>query len=510
MADVLLQLRGISKSFGNNQVLKNVNFDLKAGEVHSVIGENGAGKSTMMNIIYGLLKADSGEIYIEGKKADIKDCQDAQHQGIGFVHQEIALCPEMTVAQNVFMSKINGMRTASIDYKKLNEEAQKIMDSIVEGIDASRLVEHLSISNQQVVEIARALSENCKILILDEPTASLSESETEALFAIMRRLKERGIGIIYISHRLSEIFEQCDRVTVLRDGEMINTYAVKEVEAKQLVNDMAGREISNLYPPKLEENNGEVLLKVTDLADVEGRFRDISFELRAGEILGFSGLVGSGRTEIMETIVNLHRKKSGTVVYDNEELGGGKTSDIYSKGLVYMSEDRKNLGLFLDMDVEKNVASMHRDVFRRGKKSVLIEAARESDAARHAIALLNIKCMGKTHRVGDLSGGNQQKVMVTKLFTKTPKVVIMDEPTRGVDVGAKSEIHTYLRWLANQGMGIIIVSSELNEIIGMCDRVLVMREGEICAQATGDDINSNYIMNYASGAYLLEKQAEEE
>lgn len=507
MADVLLQLKGIGKSFGNNQVLKNVNFDLKAGEVHSVIGENGAGKSTMMNIIYGLLKADSGEIYIEGEKVDIKDSQDAQRLGIGFVHQEIALCPELTVAQNVFMSQINRMRKANIDYKKLNQDAQEIMDSIVEGIDAASLVEHLSISNQQVVEIARALSENCKILILDEPTASLSESETEALFAIMKRLKARGIGIIYISHRLSEIFEQCDRVTVLRDGEMINTYYVNAVEASQLVNDMAGREITNLYPPKLEENNGEVLLQVKDLADTEGRFNNVSFELRAGEILGFSGLIGSGRTEVMETIVNLRKRSGGTVIYDNEEIRGDKTSDIYSKGLVYMSEDRKNLGLFLDMDIEKNVVSMHRGVFKRDKASFLIEASKEEDAARHAIALLNIKCMGKTHRVGDLSGGNQQKVMVTKLFTKTPKVVIMDEPTRGVDVGAKSEIHTYLRWLANQGMGIIMVSSELNEIIGMCDRVLVMREGEICAEAVGDDINSTYIMNYASGAYLLEKQA---
>lgn len=507
MAETLLELKGIGKAFGSNQVLKDVNFSLKAGEVHSVIGENGAGKSTMMNIIYGLLAADSGEIYIEGNKVDIRDSQEAQRLGIGFVHQEIALCPELTVAQNVFMSQINRMHKVKIDYKKLNQDAQEILDSIIEGIDASAPVESLSISNQQVVEIARALSENCKILILDEPTASLSESETDALFAIMKRLKARGMGIIYISHRLSEIFEQCDRVTVLRDGEMINTYYVKEVEAQQLVNDMAGREIDSLYPPKLETNDGEILLRVEELEDATGHFRNISFELHAGEILGFSGLIGSGRTEVMETIVNLRKRKKGSVTYNGNDIAGKKTADIYDSGLVYMSEDRKNLGLFLDMDIEKNVASMHRNVFAKDKVPFLIDADKEEDQANHAIALLGIRCTGKSHRVGALSGGNQQKVMVTKLFTKTPKVVIMDEPTRGVDVGAKSEIHNYLRWLANQGMGVIMVSSELNEIIGMCDRVIVMREGEICAEVAGDDINSNYIMNYASGAYLLNEQA---
>ncbi|MCI8565018.1 MAG: sugar ABC transporter ATP-binding protein [Lachnospiraceae bacterium] len=506
MADTLLELKGISKAFGSNQVLTDVNFTLNRGEVHSVIGENGAGKSTMMNIIYGLLTADSGEIYVEGSKVEIKGSQDAQRLGIGFVHQEIALCPEMTVAQNIFMSQINRMNALNLDYKKLNQQAQELLDSIIEGIDAGSPVEFLSISNQQVVEIARALSEQCKVLILDEPTASLSESETEALFAIMRRLKERGIGIIYISHRLSEIFEQCDRVTVLRDGEMINTYRVKEVEAGQLVNDMAGREIDSLYPPKAEEAAGKIVLKVEELADQEGRFRNVAFELHAGEILGFSGLVGSGRTEIMEAVVGLRRKKSGRILFEGTEISGKKTEEIYDSGLVYMSEDRKNLGLFLEMDIEKNVASMHRKVFGKKGMPFLIDSAKEDDEAKHAIALLGVKCMGKTHRVGALSGGNQQKVMISKLFTKEPKVVIVDEPTRGVDVGAKSEIHNYLRWLAGEGMAIIMISSELNEIIGMCDRVLVMHEGEICAQAAGEDINSNYIMHYASGAYLLSEQ----
>lgn len=503
MGDTRLELKNLSKSFGANQVLFDVSFSLKRGEVHAIIGENGAGKSTMMNITYGLVKPDRGEIYIDGVKADIKNAADAQKHGVCFVHQEIALCPELTVAQNIFMSRIKDMRSWNINYHKLNAQAQELLDSIVTGIDASAPVESLSISNQQVVEIAKALSGDCRVLILDEPTASLSESETESLYEIMRKLKAQGIGIIFISHRLSEIFGQCDRVSVLRDGYMINTYGVGEVDAAQLVNDMAGREIKNIYPPKAEApdySDGGSLLQVEGLTDGAGRFADVSFQLHKGEILGFSGLIGSGRSEVMQAIVGLRRAKGGRAVFEGRDIIGQRTKRTFSQGLVYLSEDRKNSGLFLDMDISQNVSAMHMETVQRG---IVMDSALERRQAEKFITALRVKCSGAGQALRSLSGGNQQKVMISKLLTKKPKIVIMDEPTRGVDVGAKSEIHGLLRGLANEGTGVIVVSSELNEIVGMCDRVLVMHEGELVAEVRGEDVNSNRIMHYASGAYKL-------
>lgn len=503
MSENILELRGLSKSFGTNQVLFDVNFSLKPGEVHAIIGENGAGKSTMMNITYGLVKPNSGEIYVDGEKVTIKDPDDAQKRGICFVHQEIALCQEMSIAQNIFMSRIKDMRDINMSYKKINEDAQKLLDSIVPGFDVTQPVESLNIAGQQVVEIAKALSTDCKIMILDEPTSSLSDKETVALYHIMDNLKERGIGIVYISHRLAEIFEKCDRVSVLRDGYMINTYAVKEVSADQLVNDMAGREMQNIYPPKaekVEETDENVLLEVKNLNC--SHFRDVNFKLYKGEILGFSGLIGAGRTEIMEAIVGLRKTRpGGEVIFEGRNIIHQPSKKTFKDGLVYLPESRKETGLFLEMGIHENTSSLHLETITKGG---MINKSKEVAQANKFITTMRTKCAGPTQPVNSLSGGNQQKVLFSKMLTTKPKIVIADEPTRGVDVGAKSEIHGLLRGLANEGTGVIVVSSELNEVIGICDRVLVMYEGDIVAEVKGDQVDSTNIMHYASGAFKLE------
>jgi len=508
MDECVLEFKNISKSFGNNQVLFNVDFSLNKGEVHAIIGENGAGKSTMMNIAYGIVKPENGEIYIEGKLVKIDSVIDAQKQGICFVHQEIALCQDISVAQNIFMSRINESNAIKLDYRKMSRDALELLYPLVkDAIDPNELVANLSISNQQVVEIAKALSTECKILILDEPTASLTESETEALYKIMQTLKEKGIGIIYISHRLSEIFEVCDRVTVLRDGHMISRYNVSNAETNQLISDMVGREVKTLYPLKAEKvdySDDNVLLRVENLSDLNKRVHDISFKLFKGEILGFSGMVGSGRSEIMQTVIGLRRKAEGRVCFEDNDITDVPVKKVFDAGLVYLSEDRKKTGLFLDMSIKQNIVSIYLEqiCFNNGW---LISPDKEDSHAEEMSKRLNVRSTGITQDIRSLSGGNQQKVLLAKILAKTPKVVILDEPTRGIDVGAKAEIHKLIRLLVEEGIGVIIVSSELNEIVGMCDRVCIIHDGRIVSEVSGDDVNPNTIIYYAAGAYVAKK-----
>lgn len=506
LSEHLLELKNISKSFGTNQVLFGVNFTLDRGEIHAIIGENGAGKSTMMNIIDGLVMPDSGEMCLEGKPVKITSPIDAQELGIGFVHQEIALCQDVSVAQNIFMSQVpvNMGKRVFMDYKKQAAEAKNLLKKLDSaGIDPAEPVMNLTIPNQQIVEIAKALSRECRVLILDEPTAALTENETQALYKIMRQLSDQGIGIIYISHRMSEIFENCDTVSVLRDGAMISKYKVKEVTSvQQLVNDMAGREVTMLYPEKRRERpkNEQVLLDVKDLSDENGRFTGVTFKLFRGEILGFSGLIGSGRSEVMQGVTGLRRVKSGKVEFLGKDITGVGAGKIFSRGLLYMSEDRKQTGLFLDMGISPNISAMHRGLV---SKKGIIQFGTEKRLAKKMVTDLNVKIHSIDLPVMDLSGGNQQKVFLGKLLAKKPEVVILDEPTRGIDVAAKAEIHRLLRNLVARNIGVIIVSSELNEIIGMCDRVEVMNEGRIVGEVEGDDINTISIMYFASGAFRM-------
>jgi len=491
----VLEVRGIEKSFGATKALRGVNFSLRRGEIHALVGENGAGKSTLMNIIAGVFQADAGEILIDGRQVQIKNPHEAQKLGIGFVHQEIALCPHVTVAENIFISEINNSKKFTVNYKKLYERAAEILKPMAE-IDPSAIVGDLSVSNQQVVEIARALSTNCKILILDEPTSTLTESESAALFRIMKSLKEKGIGIIYISHRMSEVFGECDRVSILRDGTYIGTYDISQTSPKEVVSRMVGREIGDMYPEKCGETpGGPPLFEVRNFSDGI-RFRNISFDLREGEILGLAGLVGAGRSEVAQAICGLRKKLSGEVYYKGEKINIGSPKDAIKNGIVYLTEDRKSLGLFLELSIKANISAMKvKNISKRG----LVQKALEDRQAQMYVEMLDIKCSSIDKPVSSLSGGNQQKVLLSKLLTVKPKVIIMDEPTRGIDVGAKAEIHRLLRNLANEGTGIIMISSELPEIIGMCDRVIVMHEGVINGEVGLQELNEKRIIQLASG-----------
>ena len=494
--ELVLEVRGIDKSFPGTQALSKVNFQLRKGEIHAVVGENGAGKSTLMNVIDGVYTPDAGEIYINGQRVDIKDPLAAQKLGIGFVHQEIALCPDVTVAENLYMAAINSSKALLVNYKELYAKTARALDSL-HPVDPRKNVGELSISNQQVVEIAKALTLDCRILILDEPTAVLTESETEALFQIMQKLKAQGISIIYISHRMAEVFGQCDRVTVLRDGQYIGTYDVDQTTSTEVVNLMVGREIGDLYPPKAEQPDkaADVLLKVSGLKNA-GRFEDISFELFKGEILGFSGLVGAGRSELAKAICGLYPKRAGEVIFKGNPLEVRNYEDAIRQGIVYLTEDRKSEGLFLEMPISNNIAAMDlKQVSIRG----LVDGKLIQKLSGRLADKLNIKYHALLQLVSSLSGGNQQKVLIAKLLSVNPAIIIMDEPTRGIDVGAKSEIHHLLRELAGQGIGVIMISSELPEIIGMCDRVLVMHEGRQSAIISGNQITEQHIIQLASG-----------
>jgi len=501
MVENILELKGINKSFGPNQVLTNVDFSVRKGEIHALIGENGAGKATLMNITYGIVKADSGEIIVDNQPVDIKSAYIAQENGICFVHQEIALCQDVTVAENIFMAEINKKTTMKVNYNKLKKRAAEILYPMTkDAIKPESLVSSLSISHQQVVEIARALSIECKVLILDEPTAALTEEEAEALYSIMHQLKANGIGVVFISHRINEIFDQCDRVTVLRDGLLISVNNVDDISTHSLVADMVGREIDNLYPDKadsIEYTDDNLLLEVSGITDHKSRrFSDINLKLYKGEILGLSGLVGAGRSEVALGIVGLRPLKSGTVKFLGQDVSKRTSREIFDAGLVYLSENRKESGLFIDMTIKQNIPSMFISTV---SKNGILKRGEEERLAREQVDSLNIRCRGIEQLISSLSGGNQQKVLVGKILTKTPKVVIMDEPTRGIDVGAKAEIHRILRELVNQGIGVIIISSELNEIVGMCDRVLIMHEGRINGEVSGSGIEGKNIMHYAAG-----------
>ena len=505
----LLELEHISKRFGRNEVLRDVNFELEAGEVHALLGENGAGKSTMLNIIGGLLEPNGGTIRIDGEEKKIGSILEAKDLGIGFVHQEIELCQDVTVAENIMMMSISDSHALKVNFRKMEEEAAKILQPIVgDAINPRALVSSLPISQQQVVEIAKALAYKCRILLLDEPTAALSESEAEALFDIMGQLKRQGIGIIFISHRMEEVFEQSDRVTVLRDGEIISTRLSSEAKMNDLIRDMAGRDIQDIYPPKAENvdrSEGNVILKVENLTDDKDRFRNINFSLYKGEILGLAGLVGAGRTEILQTIVNLRKRKDGHVTFYGKNIDKLSTAQIYEEGLILLSEDRKKSGLFLEYNIAQNVSSTYLEEIMSG---LFLNKKKEMDLAQSKITELGIRAEGPKQITGQLSGGNQQKVLLGKLLAKLPKIVLLDEPTRGVDVGAKSDIGKYVRQLANAGIGVIMISSEMNELLGLCDRLIMIDiDGDQVDLIKGDPFNSDTVVYHISGAYKIDREA---
>jgi ribose transport system ATP-binding protein len=496
MGEVILSMTNIHKAFGPVRALRNAALELRRGEIHALAGENGAGKSTLMHIIDGILQPDGGEIVLDGKPVKISSPNAANRLGIGFVHQEIALCPEISVAENMFMSQTGQSRSWFMNYRDLEKRAAIVLREIGD-IDPARRAGDLSISQQQIVEIAKALTLDCRILILDEPTAALTETEAQTLFRIMHRLAERGIAIIYISHRMAEIFEHCDRITVMRDGCHIRTENIADISPEEVVNSMVGRVLDKLYPPKLskDEKSDDVILSVRGLNEGKRVF-DVDFDLRRGEILGLAGLIGAGRSEIARAVCRLEGKPRGEVTLRGRPLRLKDYRDSIREGLVYLSEDRKGDGLFLNMSIASNVSAL--DIGRVSNGMGFIERRKEMKRADELGRRLKLRANSIGDAVSTLSGGNQQKVALAKMLSVEPEVIFLDEPTRGVDVGAKAEIHRQIRELAREGVGVVVISSELPELIGVSDRVLVVREGRITGEVEGDDMTEEKIMQLAS------------
>ncbi|WP_247997565.1 sugar ABC transporter ATP-binding protein [Brucella tritici] len=497
MAEPVLTIHGVTKHFGAVKALTQVDFTLERGEVHALCGENGAGKSTLMSIIAGVLQPTEGEIRIDGKTVHIASPAAAQSLGIGLVHQEIALCPDATVAENMFMATTNRRRSPFMNYRTLERDAQIVMNRLA-AIDVRQKVADLPISSQQLVEIAKALTLDCRVLILDEPTAALTETEAQQLFSIIRDLKANGISIIYISHRMAEIFSLCDRVTVFRDGRYVCTDRIADVTPDDVVRRMVGREITQLYPDKLGPNElaGEVILEVDGISDGV-RFNDVGFAVRKGEIVGIGGLIGSGRTEIAEGICGLRPRTAGTVRLHGKTQKINSYSDATKAGIVYLSEDRKGSGVFLEMSIAQNISVLDLKSLTNG--AGLLNGRAEAALAEDFAKRLSVRMGGIEAPVKSLSGGNQQKVAIAKQLAVKPKVILMDEPTRGIDVGAKAEIHRLLRELARSGIGIIVISSEMPELLGLSDRVLVVREGHIAGELSADTMSEEAVILLASG-----------
>lgn len=498
----LLQMTDIAKSFGAIRALRSGQLELRAGEIHALAGENGAGKSTLMNILDGILRPDSGDIRIDGTPVQIDGPAMAQQLGIGFVHQEIALCADVSVAENIFMSETAQSRRRLMGGADLIARAAAVLAPLAD-IDPRVPAGRLSISQQQLVEIAKALTLDCRILIFDEPTAALTEHEAQKLFTILRGLAAKGIGIIYISHRMAEIFGLCDRVTVMRDGQHIRTDRTSDISSADVVNAMVGRKLDTLYPPKMQGPPGPAILRVEGLTDQ--RYRDVSFNLNRGEILGFGGLIGAGRSEIVRGIARLEGAARGQVYLHGKEIVLKDYADCIARGIVYLSEDRKGDGVFLDLPIAANIAAL--DLRRVAGRFGVINAMRETAQAKRIGDALRLKAASMAHRVASLSGGNQQKVALAKLLAVEPKVIFLDEPTRGVDVGAKAEIHSILRKLADSGVGIAVISSELPELIGLCDRIVVVSEGRITGELYGAAMTESNIMTLAAPGALATTEA---
>ncbi len=493
--ETVLELRDISKSFPGVQALSNVRFDLKRGEVHVLMGENGAGKSTLMKILAGIYTADEGEIVFEDETVQISTPRDAIQLGISMIHQELNPIPYMTVGENIFVGREpKKYRFGIVDKKKLYDQAKQVFDQNNMNIEARREMRSLRVAEAQMVEIAKATSHRSSIIIMDEPTSAITDAEVEKLFQIIEHLTSRGVSIIYISHKMDEIFRIADRITVLRDGEYIGTYDKEMISRTELISAMVGREIKNIFP-KNEVEIGETLLEVRDLS-IEGLFSPVSFSVRRGEILGIAGLMGAGRTEVVETLFGIRKKDTGSVLLDGEEIEIDSPEDAIRNGLAIITEDRKAVGLNLKGTVKENITMVK---LKSYCTAGVIKKRLEAKKAEEKIGQLKIKTPSKNQISENLSGGNQQKVVVAKWLLAEPRVLIMDEPTRGIDVGAKAEIHKLISDLAAEGKAVIMISSELPEIIGMSNRAVVMHEGRVTGCVERADMNQETIMRLATG-----------
>jgi ABC-type sugar transport system, ATPase component len=493
----ILTVRGVTKSFPGVRALKGVDLTIWPGEVHALVGENGAGKSTLMKILAGAQRPDGGEITLYGKPVHFHTPHQARAAGIGIIYQELTIAPNLTVAGNVFLGSEETKLGFLTDTPAMIQHTQEVLDRLGARFRASQRAAHLSIAEQQQIEIARALFYKSRILVMDEPTTALSDRETDRLFDIVRQLRSEGLAIIYISHRMAEIYELGDRLSVFRDGEYVGELTRPEFSSDRIIEMMVGRKLEDLYPQKIA-GHGDVVLQVKNMSDKE-HVKNAGLELRAGEVLGLAGLVGAGRTELARLIFGADPKESGEVYLNGNLVEIKSPIDAVKLGIGYVPEDRKLAGVFLQMSCRDNIAM---NVLGRNAKGGIIDFGHINERARAQAKALSLRAASLWVRAGGLSGGNQQKLLLARWLEINPKVLILDEPTRGVDIGAKAEIYAVIQQLASKGMAVVFISSELPEILGVCKRVIVMREGVVMGEVGGDtgiEVTQQNIMKLATG-----------
>ncbi|MDO5135624.1 MAG: sugar ABC transporter ATP-binding protein [Eubacteriales bacterium] len=494
MQKELLRMENIVKTFPGVRALNNASITVHAGEVMGFMGENGAGKSTLMNVLGGVFPADSGEIYIEGKQVNIHSIHESQALGVAFIHQELALEPYLTIAENIFLGREMKNALGMVSKDKMAEEARPFLERVGLNIDPNEYVRKLSLGQQQMVEIAKSFSLDAKILILDEPTSSLSESEVEVLFQTVRDLKRQGMGIIFITHKMAEVFQLCDAVTIMRDGEFMGSRRSEECSESELISLMVGRDLGNYYT-RTYNTPGKVMLEAKNI-HAGKRAIDCSFQVRSGEILGFYGLVGAGRSELMKAIMGLDPMDSGEVYLENEKVLSRSPQYMQSRGVALVPESRKTEGLLLNNTISFNITL---PILDRFIKFLRVDSRKEEEIVEHGINSLRIKTPSSDVHCSTLSGGNQQKVLLAKWLATDPKILILDEPTRGIDVGAKAEIYTIINDLAKAGLAVILISSEMPEVMNMSDRIIVMKEGRITGELGHEENDQEKILKYAMG-----------
>lgn len=486
----LLRVEGVSKFFPGVKALENVDFSVNSGEVVALLGANGAGKSTLIKTISGLYTRETGNIYVDGKLVNFQSPAEGKKAGISNIYQELTIIPNLTVAENIFLSQIG--RTPVLDYKKINQQAKSVLQGLgLENVQPSQKAGNLSIASQQMVEIARSIAEDAKILFMDEPTSALTTDEKEALFTVVRRLKAKGIGLIFVSHRIKEIFEICDRATILKDGQLVGHFDIRELTEDIIVEKMMGGILENFFP-KVDVDIGDTILQVSHLSG-GSVVKDVSFELRSGEVLGLTGLLGAGRTETIRCIFGLDPIDSGDIMYFGKRVCYTSPRQAILAGITLVPEDRKKEGLVLQMDILNNIS------LGRKKTPFIRNYRHEVETAKDCRERLQIKCSSLKQLTGKLSGGNQQKVIIGKCLLQQPKVLILDEPTKGIDVVAKAAVHALIGEMVQRGVSVILISSEYEEVIGMCDRIAVLYEGRSVGIVERKDFSEELLLNMSHG-----------
>ena len=494
-------MKGIQKAFSGNVVLNNVEFTLLEGEIHALMGENGAGKSTMMKILSGIYKRDKGEVLVNGQPTNFTSPKDAEQLGIHVIHQELNILPHLSVAENLFLGKEKTFgRTGFLRSRQMNKEAEEVLAKLGLHIDVRQPAGNLSVGKQQIIEIAKAIKSEAKYIVMDEPTAALTDREISTLFETIRELKAKGISFVYISHRMEEIFAICDRITILRDGEYVGVREIPKTSFDEIVQMMVGRELGERFPSRNAAIKG-IALEVKGLScnDV---CTDINFQLRKGEVLAVAGLMGAGRTEVAQAIFGYRKKTKGDIIINGERVNIKNPIQAMQNGIAFVTEDRKTEGLVLDFSIKENMMLTN---LKSIAKAGIVQAKSEESICRNYIEQLKIRCAGPEQAVGSLSGGNQQKVVLAKWLNTNPDILILDEPTRGVDIGAKKEIYAIVNELAERGVAVLMISSELPEVIGMADRVMVMHEGKQTAILNKEELTQETIMHYATGGEKVVK-----